>query len=355
MKKYQLLFAAAFMAAGCTKLPHIKFDGKVPGLSNAVFMVTDSAGNSLIGQNIENGIIKADTVLENPGYGVLTIKKNGAKDNPVEVYLAAGDYKIEADSGELNRYPKITSSSPIQNELSAYYTIQDELSLKQFQKPMSQLSVAEADMDKIKLQAFKAFTDKYPDSKISAHLLADLKYDHDPAPYKAIFDKLSPEAKNSSIGEGIGKRLNIMMKLLPGSTAPAIAGKTPDGKAFDPKSLDKKVYVVDFWKSGNQISRLNHQEMLSGIINHVDAKKVGFVSISLDTKRDWWTKAIKDDQMTWPQYSDLKGNESADAEAWGITKIPTYYILDGNWKIVERDVVFSRLEFTINDYLEHHR
>ena len=354
MKKYLLLFTAAVMAAGCTKLPHISFSGKVSGLNNGVFLVTDSAGLSVAGQNVTDGTIKVDTVLENQGYGTLAINKNGSKDYPVEVYLQAGQYTVEADAAHLDRYPKITSSSPIQTELTAYYMLQDEMAQKRYKNPMSQLSASDGDIDKLKLDVFKAFVQKYPNSVAAAHLMADVNYGNDIEAYYNIFNKLSPAAKNSSIGQGIGKRLGLMMKLLPGASAPDIAGTAPDGTKFDRAKLDKKVYILDFWKAGNQVSRLNHQEIVNGIANHVDSKKVGFISISLDTKRDWWTKAIADDHLNWPQYSDLKGNESANAELWAITKIPTYYILDSKWRVVERDVTMTRLEFTINDYLAHH-
>jgi len=355
MKKYIFLLVAAVTVASCTKLPHVAFGGKVSGLNNGVFLLTDSAGVNVAGQNITDGNIKIDTVLENQGYGTLTINKNGTKDYPVEVYLQAGQYTVEADAAHLDRYPKITSSSsPIQTELTAYYTLQDEMGLKRFKNPMSQLSANDGDIDKLKLDVFRAFIEKYPNSLSAAHLMADVNYGNDIKAYHDIFNKLSTATKNSSIGKGIGKRLGLMMKLLPGAEAPDIAGSAPDGKKFDRTQLDKKVYVVDFWKAGNQVSRLNHQEMVSGIAGHVDSRKVGFISISLDTKRDWWTKAIADDHLSWPQYSDLKGNESVNAEQWAITKIPTYYLLDSKWRIVERDVTMTRLEFTINDYLAHH-
>ena len=355
MKKYLLLFTAAVMAAGCTKLPKVSFSGNVSGLTNGVFLVTDSANLSVAGQNITDGVIKVDTVLEHQGYGTLTINKSGTKDYPIEVYLQEGQYNVEADAQHLDQYPKITSSSPIQTELTAYYTLQDEMAMKQYKKPMSQLTANDGDIDKLKLMAFKAFVQEYPNSVAAAHLMADVNYGNDVEAYYNIFNKLSPAAKNSSIGQGIGKRLGLMMKLLPGAEAPDIAGTTPDGKKFDRTKLDKKVYVLDIWKAGNQVSRLNHQEMVNGVARNVDGGKVGFISISLDTKRDWWTKAIQDDKLSWPQYSDLKGNESANAELWAVTKIPTYYLLDSKWHVIERDVTMTRLEFTISDYLAHHR
>jgi hypothetical protein len=204
----------------------------------------------------------------------------------------------------------------------------------------------------VKLTAFKEFLKQYPNSVIAPHAMEDLDYASDPAAYNELYNKLSPAAKNTEEGKRVGEKLSKLIKLLPGANAPVIAGTTPDGKAFDKTKLDKKIYVVDFWRAGNQVSRVNHQDMIKGIINNVNTKKVGFISISLDNKRDWWTKAIADDHLSWPQYSDLKGNESANAINWVITTIPTFYLVDGQWRIIERNVQFHNLEKLINQHLQ---
>ena len=45
-----------------------------------------------------------------------------------------------------------------------------------------------------------------------------------------------------------GDKLGDLVKLMAGATAPPLAGKTLDGKTFDPKSLNKKVILVEFWR-----------------------------------------------------------------------------------------------------------
>jgi hypothetical protein len=374
MKRYILLFTAAVMATGCTKLSHITFKGNVAGLKDAVFLVTDDAGNSIIGYNITAGTFKKDTVLEKSGYGTMSINRNGIQGtNEFEVYLEPGEYTVEADIAHLERYPKITSASKMQKELSAYHALQDgvsfdaELAVKQLQDRIKnfkaylggnaeyaalqkQLVTATANVNKVKLKAFKDFLKQYPNSVTAPHVMEELDYTSNAAAYNEIYNNLSPAAKNTNEGKRIGEKLSKLMKVLPGANAPAIAGTTPDGKSFDASKLDKKIYVVDFWKAGNQVSRINHQDMLNGIINNT--KNIGFISVSLDDKREWWTKAIADDHLTWPQYSDLKGNESANATNWVITTIPTFYLVDGKWKIIARDVPFQNLERTINEYLQ---
>jgi hypothetical protein len=112
------------------------------------------------------------------------------------------------------------------------------------------------------------------------------------------------------------------------------------------------VILLDFWRASDQISRLDHQQMVAMMSNEFKGKDgFGIVSINLDVKSDWWTTAIKEDKMTWTQVSDLKGDDSPNAAAWAIARIPTYYLVDGNWKIIERDVQLQEVPVYVNEYL----
>jgi len=378
MKKYSYLFAAAVLAVSCTKLPHVQVNGTVPGLNDAVFLLTDATGNTVAGDNIKNGAFKVDTVLENTGYGTLSISKNGdEKKNEFEVYVEPVQYTIEAKPNKLSSYPKITSTSKIQKELSAYYELYDKISSgarERLEKAKAELndnranalskdayvalidkvSKAEREEDKTKYEAFETFVKQNPQSVAATHLMNKLDVESDPAAYMALYQKLSNEAKATDEGKELGDKLGRLVKLIPGAQAPDIAGTTPDGKKFSIAGQNKKGYIIDFWRAGNQPSRLNHQDMISVLEQDKYAKQFGIISISLDDKRDWWTKAIKDDQMNWPQYSDLKGDKSLNAQNWMITTIPSYYLVDANWKIIERNVDYTRILFTTSNYAKKH-
>jgi hypothetical protein len=356
----------------------VKVDGKAPGLKNAVFTLTDAKGATVAGVNINDGTFKADAMLENPGYGSLSIAKNGSSDkNDFEIYLEPGDYTLEADANHLGTYPKITSASKIQKELSEYYEIYNKVNADTHQELeqahaalnsrraqalakdayialINRVNIAEQKEDKAKFTAFETFVKQYPQSVTAGHLMAKVNVESDPMAYNKIYQNLSSEARNSEEGKVIGLKLSKLVKLLPGAIAPGIAGTTPDGKKFDPSKLDKKGYIIDFWRAGNQVSRKNHMDMINVLQKDKYGKQFGIISISLDSKRDWWTTAITGDQMTWPQYSDLKGDESVNAENWMITTIPSYYVLDGKWRIVERNIPYNNLLFTVTDYAKKH-
>jgi hypothetical protein len=83
-------------------------------------------------------------------------------------------------------------------------------------------------------------------------------------------------------------------------------------------------------------------------------QNVAFVSVSLDSKSDWWTGALKDDKLDWTQVSDLKGNDSPNAANYNITEIPSYYLLDGQWNIVVPKIGIKSIEFEVSQYLKKH-
>ncbi|WP_460680802.1 hypothetical protein [Mucilaginibacter koreensis] len=374
MKLLYLLLPAVLLNA-CSSSSRVDFTGKAPGITHGLFSVKDG-NNTLCDDAIKTGTFKATAMLEHPGYYTLNIMDNDHMDKehePYEVYLEPGTYQVETVDGDLKKYPKITSTSKNQQDLSDYYAIYDrsvsaannlvaELEAKLHGKtpPTEQeyllfgarLVDAQSRKQKVNLDAFRTFVNDHPNSAINAHLMATLSYENDPVAYNSIYQKFSAAAKNTPEGQEIGEKLNTLLKLVPGSAAPEIFGATPDGKKFDKKALNKQVYVIDFWRAGNEISRLNHQDFVNNMVQQMDMKKAGIISISLDSKRDWWTTAIKDDHLTWPQYSDLKGNESANAAAWLITTMPTYYLVDSNWKILQRDIPFSKIVFEVQDYLK---
>jgi hypothetical protein len=378
--KYTYIILFALLVTGCRKKSTIEFTGNTPGIKSGVFIVKTTGDSSIYGENIKDGKFAIGAkFFRTPGYYTLNITDNNNSDNhePFEVYLEGGAYTIETEAGKLYKYPKITSSSKIQEQLSAFYTLSDKLgsdaqqeikhlnndlktksnslSSVAYSQLLNSLGVAENKTISNNITAFKEFVKQYPNSDVSAHLMAKLNYEDDPASYYTIYKTLSPAAKNSDEGKEIGDKLSHLIKLIPGSVAPPIYGKTSLGKPFDPKTLNNHFFLVDFWRASNDFSRRNHEKLIALLDRHKDKQKLGIVSVSLDTKIDWWTTAINEDHMTWTQVSDLKGDDSPNAVNWSITTMPTYYLLDSNWKIVERITNIGNLDFELTDYISKHR
>ena len=377
--KYTYIPLFILLMAGCRKKAFIEFNGNTPGVKNGVFIVKTLGDSSIFGENIKDGKFSIGRhYLKAPGYYTMNVTDDNNNDHhePFEIYLEDGKYNIATEAGKLYKYPRITSSSKIQQQLSAFYTLSDNLSFDgekevkrlnselktkgnslssvAYTQLLNELSAAETKIITNNITAFKEFVKQYPDSEISTHLMDKLNYDDDPSSYYAIYKTLSPAAKNTDEGKEIGDKLSHLIKLVVGVKAPPIYGKMADGKPFDQKTINKKLILIDFWRAGNDFSRRNHQNLATLLGDVKDKSKFGILSVSLDSKPDWWTTAITEDHLTWPQVSDLKGDDSPNAVNWSITKIPTYYLLDSNWIIVERDIDIGHVAFEVSDYMKKH-
>jgi hypothetical protein len=384
MSRITSLFALfiLFLCSGCAE--YVNFNIKTPGIDNGTFIIKNDAGLMTYSGNIKAGKLDlAKQMLEQPGYYTMTISNDKVKGigTPFEIYLEPGSYEITTNVNDATVYPKITSASPIQHELSVYYNAVTTLNSNYYRNermklvaqvlihlPKEQLMELAKKMqtaqethngeipEETNKTILKEFIKQNPHSLAAVHLMTGMEFNTDAAAFYTLYNSLANETKNTDEGKALGAKLSILAKLVTGGAAPAIAGTTPDGKPFNVAGLNKKIYLVEFWKAANDVSRLNHSatdvtNMLSGIPGKKD---FGMISISLDEKRDWWTSAIKDDKMDWPQYSDLKGNDSPNAANWAITRIPTYYLVDGSWHIIARDVPLMEVPVDVNEYLKKH-
>jgi len=371
------VFLSAILFTGCNYFyDHIEFSGETPGLSGNI-IIKDGSGNAVYGATIQNGafhIKEQQLVKPGPGYYELLTPGN---DDPFEIYLEPGVYNIETRKPGIVHYPIITTTSKMQNELSAYYTMADSikhtthdkmiilvnqmnsrsallLGPAKYQELLDKVKEAQTQDNLIGSSVIEAFLKRYPQNVVIAHIMAGTGYATDPEKSYKIYEKFSDAAKKSDDGYEIGEKLKHLIKLVPGGTAPELAGTTPDGKTIDLKKLNKKVILVEFWKAGIVIARKNHAEMVNGLLPNLADKGFGIVSVSFDSKRDWWVSAIKDDKMTWPQVNDLKGFESPNVDNWGISDIPMYKVLDGQGRIIANDIPFDNIMFTVTDYLGKH-
>ncbi|RYE32337.1 MAG: DUF4369 domain-containing protein [Sphingobacteriaceae bacterium] len=353
---------------------HIEISGSVPNVNDGDILIKDLAAKVVFGSPVRSGKFHiTKQALKTSGYYTLFIPNSL---DSFEIYLEPGKYQIDAKRTKSNAYPNIVSSSKIQNELTAYYTLADSLFFlvreeerklinqmnskavvlmpdQQYDTLIEQVKVAQVKNSEASITAIDQYLNRFPNSEVVAHLISNMNYENNPVKFYKLYQKFSSNAKNSKEGVEIGKLLSVLVKLQVGALAPAIIGKTPDNKMINVKSLNKKLIIIDFWRASLMSSRKNHQDFVNNLMPNFQDKGVGIISVSLDTKADWWTTAIKDDKMTWPQVSDLQGFDSPNVTNWGIKTIPLYYILDGSGRIIERGIQHPQIQATIQHYLNN--
>lgn len=137
-----------------------------------------------------------------------------------------------------------------------------------------------------------------------------------------------------------------------GSQAPEINLPDTNGKPIALSSLRGKVVLIDFWASWCMPCR---QENPNVVKTYEKYKDQGFTvySVSLDENKDAWLKAIKDDNLSWPNHvSDLKGWKSDAAAAYGVNAIPSTFLLNKEGVIVATNLRGGQLEQKLIEILK---
>lgn len=154
--------------------------------------------------------------------------------------------------------------------------------------------------------------------------------------YESIRDGLIEKYPNN----GFVKTLDMKVKsaLLPGSTAPEIEMRDPQGEIRRLSDLKGKVVMIDFWASWCNPCRRENPNVVK-LYHKYHEKGFEIYSVSMDKSRDAWLAAIAADGLVWPNHvSDLKGWTSSGGATYGIASIPATVLIDKEGKIIARDL-----------------
>ena len=123
-----------------------------------------------------------------------------------------------------------------------------------------------------------------------------------------------------------------------GAVAPDLAFENPDGKVLKLSDLRGKYVLIDFWASWCGPCRKENPNVVKLYKQYHD-KGFEVYSVSLDRDKNSWIKAIEKDNLMWTNHvSDLKYWSSEGAKIYGVSSIPSTFLIDKEGHIIGKNL-----------------
>lgn len=142
----------------------------------------------------------------------------------------------------------------------------------------------------------------------------------------------------------------IQRTLVKGASFPDFSEKDVAGKPLSIANYKGKVVLVDFWATwcGPCVHELPN--VIKAYEKHHE-KGFEIIGISLDQEEEKLKSFTKEKNMTWQQYFDGKGWGNKLAVKYGVQSIPATFLLDGQGKIIGRDLRGDALDEAVSKAL----
>jgi thiol-disulfide isomerase/thioredoxin len=139
-----------------------------------------------------------------------------------------------------------------------------------------------------------------------------------------------------------------------GNIAPDIIMNNTGGVVTSLYGLRGDIVLVDFWASWCTPCRRENPVVVKAYNEFKnkefkDAEGFQVFSVSLDSDKEAWLKAIEADKLDWDSHvSDLQGWRSSIAKTYQVRAIPMNFLLDKDGIIIAKNIRGEDLEKILN-------
>jgi thiol-disulfide isomerase/thioredoxin len=129
-----------------------------------------------------------------------------------------------------------------------------------------------------------------------------------------------------------------------------VGKQAPSFVLIDTKGIPTKLYdfrgkivLIDFWASWCKQCRMESPKLVKTYQKYQNMDFEGgsgfeIISIAMDDNLDDWRDAVVQDGYTWTNVSEGKKWDAEIAKDYQVSSLPANYLLDGNGKIIAKDL-----------------
>jgi thiol-disulfide isomerase/thioredoxin len=170
--------------------------------------------------------------------------------------------------------------------------------------------------------------------------------------YEEVALNLTKKYPENPIVQDFAGRVKSNRSTSIGVVAPDIKLPGTKGDSLSLYPLKGELVIIDFWASWCGPCRRENPHKVEVFSKYKD-KGLAVFSVSLDNNGENWRKAIVDDKLSWPDHvSELKGWQSSISKLYGVSSIPANVIIDGEGKILAKNLRGKQLDDFIDARLK---
>ncbi|MDR1274010.1 MAG: AhpC/TSA family protein, partial [Odoribacteraceae bacterium] len=201
-----------------------------------------------------------------------------------------------------------------------------------------------------------------PDSELSAYLLYSfgmagggahtlvglLGENARASAYGKALETLKP---STELGDALTAKMASFSTTGAGQAAPDFTLPTPAGDDLSLYGVKGKLKFIDFWASWCGPCRAENPNVLEVYAGY-HSKGLEVISVSVDTDKEKWLKAIEEDHLPWLHACDLKGITGPVALLYDVKFVPYNVLVDENNKIIVTNLRGAALKTKIAELLD---
>lgn len=199
-----------------------------------------------------------------------------------------------------------------------------------------------------------SFIRSNPYSEVSIHLLREYfvcQPAYDQTKIKTLIGSMSGNLQDNNYIRQLQRTLNAQKPLAKNSVVANYNIEDSEGENVRTSDYMDTYLLITFWASWDVESRMRQRELIA-IKEKYKNHNFDILSVSLDTDRDAWQRAIEEDSVTWRQANDLEGWETSLVERLQVTRLPANVLLNPSRRIQAFDLYGEELDKMIGDITE---